>query len=165
MIVFAESFGLLHWLESSGMALSIRQSTWLYPIVEIVHIIGFAVLVGSAFLFDLRLLGLARKLPVTECIRHMIFWARISLIAVLPSGFILFMVDAVSLASNPAFLIKLFLIALAGMNAAVFHLRTVKSVERWDVLGNPPVGAKVAGMLSILLWIGVISGGRLIAYI
>jgi hypothetical protein len=165
MIVLAESFGLLHWLENSGMALFIRQSAWFYPIVEIVHIIGFAVLVGSAFLFDLRLLGFARKLPVTECIRHMIFWARMSLFFVLPSGIILFMVEAVSMAANPAFLIKLMLIALAGMNAAFFHLITVKSVDHWNVTEYPPISAKVAGILSILLWIGVISGGRMIAYI
>jgi hypothetical protein len=156
---------VLEWLEGSGLSLFIRQSAWLYPAIEIVHIAGFAVLVGSAFLFDLRLLGLARKLPVTECIRHMIFWARMSLIAVLPSGIILFMVDAVSMAANPAFLIKLILIALAGMNATVFHLITVKSVDHWNVLENPPVEAKIAGILSILLWIGVISGGRMIAYI
>lgn len=157
--------GFLHWIENAEVALFVRQSIWLYPAVEIIHIISFSVLVGSAFLFDLRLLGLARKLPVKESVHHFIRWARISFAVVLPSGFILFMVDATSIGVNTAFRVKLVLILLAGLNAAVFHLFTIKTVDNWNINKRPPVAAKISGMLSILIWFSVITCGRLIAYI
>jgi hypothetical protein len=156
---------VLEWLEGSGLSLFFRQSAWLYPAVEIVHIAGFAVLVGAAFLFDLRLLGFARRLPVSECISHMIHWARLSLIAIVPSGFILFIVDAVSMAANPAFQFKMGFMILAGINAAVFHRFTARSLDQWNVDQKPPPAAAIAGICSIVLWIGVIAGGRLIAYV
>jgi hypothetical protein len=165
MLLLTNGTDLLRWLESSDLALFFRNSLWLYPAVEIVHIIGFAVLVGAAFLFDLRLLGLARKLPVTECIRHFIFWARVSFLAVLPSGFILFTVDASGMAENPAFRIKMVLIVFAGINAAFFHRYTLKSVDMWNINKSPPPPARIAGVLSILLWFSVIACGRIIAYI
>jgi len=160
---FLES--IFQWLESSSLAIFIRQSHWLYPAVEIIHIAGFALLVGAAVLFDLRLLGLSRKLPVKDCIGHLIFWARISLIAVIPSGLLLFIVEATSLASNSAFQIKLILIAAAGLNAAIFHRFTLRSVDEWNTQAPAPPAARIAGLLSILFWFGVITCGRLIAYV
>lgn len=164
MVLLTNNSGFLYWIESTETALFFRQSVWLYPAVEIIHIIGFAVLVGSAFLFDLRLLGLARNLPVKECIRHFIRWARFSFLAVLPSGFILFMVDATNIGMNTVFRIKLFLIVLAILNATIFHMFTAKSINEWNIKNMPPAAAKIAGIISILLWFSVISCGRLIAY-
>ncbi len=165
MIIFAANFAFLQWIENTEPAIFLRQSVWLYPSVEILHIIGFAVLVGAVFLFDLRLLGMARKLPVTDCIKHFIRWALISFALVLPSGTLLFMVDATSIGMNAAFRLKLILILLAGLNAALFHLFTRKSIEEWNVDRIPPLKAKLAGIISILLWFSVIAAGRLIAYV
>jgi len=156
---------LLGWLESSSFALFFRQSAWLYPAVEIVHIGGFAILVGAAVLYDLRLLGFSRSLSVRDVTRHLTVWARLSLLAVIPSGLILFIVDASSLASNSAFQIKLLLILAAGINAALFHRYTLKSVDSWNQDTTPPPAARIAGITSILLWFSVIACGRLIAYI
>lgn len=160
----AESSELFQWIESSDAALFFRRSTWLYPAMEIIHIIGVVFLVGSAFLFDLRLLGIARKFPVMECVRYLISCARIGFIVVLPSGLILFMADASNLADNSVFRVKLVLIVLAVLNAAIFHFITLKSVEEWNVHQLPPVAARLAGLLSILFWFSVIACGRLIAY-
>lgn len=165
MIEIFVSGTLLHWLESSAVATFFRQSLWMYPVVEIVHITSFSILVGAAVLFDLRLLGFSRKLPVADCLRYFAVWARASFLLILPSGFILFMVDATSMASNSAFLLKMVLIGLALLNAWVFHRYTFKSANSWDVDVHPPLKAKLAGFISILLWVSVISCGRLIAYI
>ncbi len=165
MIFVFTGSSILTWLESSSLALFFRQSVWMYPILEIVHIAGFSVLVGAAILFDLRLLGFSKNLPVTECIRHMLFWARLSFWAVLPSGIILFIVDATGMASNPAFILKLVLIGIAIVNAFIFHRYTLKTVDVWNKNETAPVSAKIAGITSILLWLAVISCGRLIAYI
>lgn len=155
---------ILLWLESSSAAVTLRQSAWLYPIVEIIHITGFAVLVGAAVMFDLRLLGLARQIPVRAASQHLTRWARLSLFAVIPSGIALFMVGATSMAFNSAFQLKMLLLIAAGINATVFHLFTFQSVDNWDLHEPTPVPARIAGVMSILLWIGVISGGRFIAY-
>lgn len=154
-----------YWLEHTAIAVTVRQSTWLYPVVETVHILGFVTLIGSVIMFDLRLLGFARQLPVNVIMRHHIHWASIGLTIVIPAGFILFMTEATSLIENSAFLLKLILIGMAGINATVFHLVIRKTVDRWNLGTAPPFAAKAAGFLSLLLWASVITCGRFIAYI
>lgn len=156
---------VFQWLESSSPAAYLRHSHLLYPVIETIHIIGFIVLAGSAFLFDLRLLGLSRTIPVTALARHLLPWSRGSLLLVVPSGFILFMTQATSLASNRVFALKLILILLALANAAYFHLRTSKDIRSWEHLVSSPPAARAAGMISILLWTGVITCGRFLAYL
>jgi hypothetical protein len=80
----------LVWLEATGLAVAMRQWLWLYPIVEILHIISLAVFVGAAALFDLRLLGVSRTLPVTALASHLLPWARASLLLIVPSGLMMF---------------------------------------------------------------------------
>ena len=159
-----EGAAWLVWLETSGFAVAMRQWQWLYPIVEIVHILGFVILVGSAFMFDVRLLGLSRALPVTSLERHLLRWARASLVLIVPSGVAMFVAHATEMAVNPAFQLKLLLIALAVANAAVFHRVPFRSVDRWDIEAASPPLARVAGALSLVLWTGVIACGRLLAY-
>lgn len=153
------------WLEGTPIAVAMRQWLWLYPMVEIVHILGFVVLVGAAALFDLRLLGLGRQLPVTAMARHHLGWARLAVILIIPSGTLMFAAHAAEMATNPAFQLKLALILLAAVNAAVFHRGVFRTVGSWDRDVTPPSGAKVAASLSLVLWAGVISCGRLLAYL
>jgi hypothetical protein len=156
---------VLHWLEGSTLAVYIRHSHLLYPVIETVHILGFIVLVGSAFLFDLRLLGISKQIPVTALARHLLPWSRRSLWFVLPSGVLLFMTQATSLGNNMVFGVKLILIALAFANAGIFHQFTWKGVTEWDQHKGTILPAKVAGMVSIILWTGVITCGRFLAYL
>jgi hypothetical protein len=155
----------LVWIESTAFAAAMRQWLWLYPIVEIVHIAGFVVLVGAAAMFDLRLLGISHRLPVTGVARHLLPWARASLVLVVPSGLMMFSAHATEMAQNPAFRLKLLLIVSAGSNAAIFHRGTFKTVKAWDVNAPAPAPAKIAAVLSLVLWTGVIGCGRLLAYL
>jgi hypothetical protein len=155
----------LVWLEGSAVAVAMRQWLWLYPVVEIVHIIGFVILVGAAAMFDLRLLGFSRQLRVTDMARHLLRWARVSLLMVVPSGFLMFIAHATEMAENPAFRLKLLLIAMAGLNAALFHKGPFQSVTTWNQNVAIPAAAKVAAVLSLVLWVGVIACGRLLAYL
>jgi hypothetical protein len=155
----------LVWLETSAPAVAMRQWLWLYPIVEIVHILGFVVLVGAAFSFDLRLLGTSRALPVTGMERHLLRSARWSLLAIVPTGLAMFAAHATEMAENPAFRLKLLLLLAAGLNAAIFHRVPFRSVRDWDTEARAPDLARVAGLLSIGLWAGVIACGRLLAYL
>ena len=154
---------VFEWLEYSNLAVYIRQSPLLFPAIEIVHIVGFIFLVGSAFLFDLRLLGIARKLSVKDVADYVLPWSRRSLLIVVPSGFLLFISQAKALSTNGVFGLKLILILIAFTNAGIFHRFTFPSVSNWST-SETPAAAKAAALISLVLWTSVITCGRLIAY-
>jgi hypothetical protein len=147
------------------VAMAMRQWLWLYPAAEIMHIIGFVILVGAAVMFDLRLLGYSRQLPVADLAQHLLHWARLSLLLVIPTGCLMFMAHATEMAENPAFRLKLLLIVVAGLNAAGFHRGPFRSVQNWNQNVTIPTTAKVAAVLSLVLWVGVIACGRMLAYL
>jgi hypothetical protein len=153
----------LRAIEASALAATIRQSSWIYPSLEVVHIVGFVVLIGSAMMFDLRLLGLSRELPVDGMAAHLLRWSRASLLLVVPSGLLLFISAATDTWANTAFRIKLVLIAGAGLNAFVFRRWPFTTVGEWNH-GAEPLMAKMAAIASLLLWVSVIAAGRMIAY-
>lgn len=153
------------WVASTALSGLMRSNLWLYPIVEIVHILGFVVLVGGVALFDLRVLGFARTLPVKSLGRHLLPWSIASLGLVVPAGLMMFSADPQGLLDNQVFLLKLTLIALAGLNALLFHVGVYRNVAAWDVATPAPALARFQAMLSLLLWVAIISCGRLLAYV
>ena len=157
--------GWLVWLETTGVAVAMRSWPWLYPLVEVAHIAGLAVLVGGAALFDLRLLGLAKALPLEPLGRHLIGWARLSLLAIVPSGLLMFSAHATELSVNPAFRLKLALLLAAALNAAVFHRFSARKLHEWEGERRIPLAVRASACASLLCWTGVIACGRLIAYL
>jgi hypothetical protein len=151
-------------IEMSALGQAMRQWLWLYPSVEIVHLVGIALLVGSIIVLDLRLLGLSRTLPVRRLASHVLPWSVAGLALILPSGLAMFVAHASDLMGNPVFVLKICLIMAAGINAAVFHAGVFRGAAAWDVDAMPPLVARAAAALSILLWISVIACGRLLAY-
>ena len=161
----AGTAGPIGALESMPLAVAMRHELWLYPAVEIVHIFGFVVLVGSIAVVDLRLLGLGRTLSVKALTRHTVPWSAAAFVLIVPAGLLMFATHASDFIGNRAFQLKLFLIMLAGINAALFHTRTYRSVALWDRDVAPPAAARVHAAMSLLLWFGVIACGRLLAYV
>ncbi len=155
----------LVYLETSGLATLMRQSQWLYPLVEIAHILGFVTLVGSVAMLDLRLLGFSRSLPVSGMARHLLRWSLGSLLLVVPSGLMMFSAHATEFADNTAFRVKMLLLVTAAANAVWFHRTSFRSVADWNTGVPPPLASRVAAGVSLALWIGVIGCGRLIAYL
>jgi hypothetical protein len=155
----------LVWLETTALAAAMREWLWLYPIVEITHIIGLAVLVGAALLFDFRLLGLSRAIRVTALAAHVLPWARCSLLLIVPSGLMMFTAHATEMASNPAFQVKMASLIAAGLNATAFHAGVFRTVAAWDLEAAAPRAAKASAILSLCLWTMVIACGRLLAYL
>ncbi|MGH7334920.1 MAG: DUF6644 family protein [Candidatus Rokuibacteriota bacterium] len=123
------------------------------------------VLVGAAVLFDLRLLGVSPGLPVTGLERHLLRAARVSVALVVPSGILMFTGHATEMADNPAFRLKLALLAAALLNAALFRLVPFRSVSTWNLYRPAPRAARTAAVVSLVLWMGVIACGRLLAYL
>jgi hypothetical protein len=143
------------WLYNSGIGTSIRQSIWIFPIIETVHVLGITLLAGTVSLLDLRLLGLIFKRQSVAHVASQVLpltWAGFAVMFV--SGFLLFSAEAVDCYGNTPFRIKLLFILLAGFNALVFHRNPIT-----------PLRARLAGGFSLTLWTGIICAGRAIAYI
>jgi hypothetical protein len=160
----ASPLSWLQWLEDSEWSSAIRQSAWLYPALEIVHIIGIVLLVGSAFLFDIRMLGFSRNIPISALERHLLTWSMRAVILVIPSGILLFITNATALGHNPVFYTKLIVIFIAAINAWIFHKIILKTVPAWNTGVPAPASAKITALVSIIAWITVIACGRLLAY-
>jgi hypothetical protein len=152
-------------IEALAIAKAMRENLWLYPAVEIVHIVGFVILVGSVVMFDLRVLGLSKQVPVRALARHLLPWSVAAFLLILPSGLLMFSAHAGDFLTNRAFQVKMGLLLAAGINAGIFHTGPYRSVAAWDTNATAPAGARVSVALSIVTWFSVIACGRLLAYL
>lgn len=149
---------MLEAIEFSSLGQAARSSVWLYPLANILHVLGAALLLGSILVFDIYLLrgryGIAAGIaPVALGV------AATGVALQVLSGSVLFSAEATALARNPVFLVKIALVAVALANLAVYHARNRNSG------GDAPPGAKFHAAASAGLWIAVIIGGRSIAYV
>jgi hypothetical protein len=159
-----ENFSL--WIYHTGWAKAIRDSEFLFPIIETVHIFGIISLVGSTSILDLRLMGLTfRDEPVSKLAKRFLPWTWFGFLVQVSTGFLMWSSEAVKMNQNWAFQVKMMLILAAGLNALVFHSLAYRSLDRWDNEPVAPVSARIAGTLSILLWFGIVALGRWIAYV
>ena len=154
------------WLEQTAIGTGIRESLWLFPAIETLHLFGIVVLVGTTTAFDLRLLGWAlRRERVTSLAVRLLPWSWAGFAVQVATGVLLFSSEAVKVYANTAFRVKMLLLVLAGVNALIFHLTTYRSVTAWDDGDAIPGGAKIAGVCSVLLWLGIIAAGRFIGFV
>lgn len=151
-------------IEASALAVAMRQSLWLYPIVEIVHLSGIALLVGSIAMLDLRLLGLSRSVSVRRLATHILPWTAGAFLLIVPSGLMMFVAHAGDFIRSDVFALKMALILAAGANAGVFHAGVFRGAAAWDLERMPPPAARIAAGLSLALWVSVLACGRLLAY-
>ena len=149
-------------LQESALGHLMRSSPALYPAVEILHIIGFVVLVGSILALDLRLLGLGHAIAIKPMAQLLLPLSRAGFLLAISMGFLLFSADASHVVKNPAFQTKLLLLAAALVNIVVAHAGPRRHIERWP--DEASGGAKATALVSLVLWLGVICAGRLIAY-
>jgi hypothetical protein len=118
--------------------------------------------VGSILALDLRLLGLGRAIPIQPMAQLLLPMSRFGFLLAISMGFLLFSADASHVVRNPAFQSKLLLIAAALVTVVIAHLGPWRHMAQWG--SEAPGGAKVTALLSLLLWLGVVCAGRLIAY-
>ncbi|MEV8400193.1 DUF6644 family protein [Streptomyces niveus] len=153
------------WLENTWLAEIIRSTAYLYPMLESIHIIGIALLIGPAAAFDLRLLGVGRRtLRVTTAANYLLRLSHLGFVIAAATGVAMFLPGANLLADRGSAPWKLGLILLAGINILIFHRRTYRSVADWDADQPTPVAARCAAVVSLTSWTGVTIAGRLLAY-
>lgn len=149
-------------LETSWLGAAMRDSPFLYPIVNIVHLMGLVLIVGGIGLLDLRMLGVAGHVPLPAIYGLLTRMALIGVVLQVASGIGLFASDAVALLGNDAFILKMLLFVVALMNAGLFRILWQRRVAGWD--RQPPFFGLVQSALSLSLWLTIGILGRLIAY-
>jgi hypothetical protein len=156
---------LLHALNESAFSTSLRESDWTFSWIETLHVLSIGVMAGTIAIVDLRLLGLLfRRQRVSQLTGQVtpVTWTGFVLMVV--SGIFLFIAQPEKNAANPAFQVKLVLLALAGLNLVVFHRFVFRDVAVWDERPKPPLAVRLSGAASLTLWAAIIVLGRLIAY-
>jgi len=141
-----------------------RESLYAFPVLLTLHLISLVMFAGLVVMMDLRLLGVAyRGTPFSEVQAKLFPWQMVGMVVTTVAGLLLFYSQPMRYFGRVLYWIKIALMVLAGVIALLFHLTTYRSVAKWDTSG-PPLGAKVAGGVSLALWAGVVVFGRLTAY-
>jgi len=152
------------WVENSAVGAAMGQSAYLFPLVESLHVLAIAVMMGTIAFVDLRLMGLInRDLPVSKTLREMLPYTIGSFIASAITGTLLWTSHAMQYLQTGAFVAKMVLMGVAGINILVFHGVIQRGMAQWD-LGKVPWRARLAGCTSLLLWIAVVTCGRWIGF-
>lgn len=154
------------WLENTRFATALRQSLWVFPLVEGAHVLALAFSVGLVIWMDLRLIGWGalRNESVSRISASLLPLSVYGFAVMFLTGGLLFWSQALDAYQSVYFRIKITLLLLAGINALVYHLTIYRRMPEWDESRVPPRGARVAGLVSLLLWAGVIVAGRSMAY-
>jgi hypothetical protein len=157
---------IAQWLENSPLGQSIRESALLFPNIESLHVLAITCVVGTIAVIDLRLLDAASRSQSVSRLTAQILpftWAAFALAAA--TGGLLFISRATSYIANVPFQFKMALLIAAGFNMLLFHLVTYRSVENWDANVPTPPAARIAGALSLLLWMSIVGFGRWIGFV
>jgi hypothetical protein len=156
---------LFEWVDAFPSAIALRESDYGYPYLLAGHVVGMLFFAGLIVMMDLRLAGLAHTdTRVSQVQKGLFPWQMISLALAVITGGLLLYSQPLRYWGKGFFWMKMAAMGLAGVNALVFHLTMYRSVARWDSDAVPPFRARVAGIVSIVLWALVVVFGRLTAY-
>ena len=159
--------GFFEWVGMLPGSQYLREDApWFFGTFLTAHVLSMCLFLGLVFMMDLRLLGIAhRQTSVSQIQKRLFPWQLAGALIMSFSGLVLFYAQPVLYWGKGFFWIKMLLaIPLATINLLAFHFTTYRSVDAWDNSPDPPFAAKLAGILSIVLWIAVLSFGRLVAY-
>src|SRR5262252_664446 len=155
----------LHWVETTPLAILVSQSTYGFSAIDMFHIASVSVVFGMIAILDLRLTGMAfSDFSVTDLTRQVLPWTWAAFAVAAITGGLMFSGQAVKYSVNFAFIVKIALMALAGLNVLVFHFIIYRGVAVWDHGVPVPWAAKLSGALSLMIWIAVAAYGRFTAY-
>jgi hypothetical protein len=155
--------GFLEWLQGTWVGVLVAESLWGYPLLETIHTVGMAMMIGSLGLINLRVLGYKPDLPLLDTRALLpLAWLGFTLNAI--SGTLLFTSDAVYFWGKYTFRIKMVLIILGGINAALLGQRVFREAVAGAPAAPPAAGTQWIAFLSLVFWFGAVIAGRLIAY-
>jgi len=158
-------FEFFRWVQSTDFMTYIRESGLTYPIIMSTHLACIAVFGGMIVISDLRLLGVAlQDRPIADVINGLRWWKRLGFCIMVAMGIMLGGSKATDYYPNPYFWVKMTFLALVGIHALIFRPGVYNHPETLDASPVIPTRAKAAGVLSLVLWTGVLCMGRMIGY-
>jgi hypothetical protein len=153
------------WLAATENSTALRESLYMYPLVESSHVMFLLLFVGLTVMLDLRLLGIAlRNLPISDLVDRILPWVRAGFAVMVFTGVLLFFAIPVRTYQSVWFRAKMIMLVLAAINIWYFHYRVYPKRAEWDHDPRPPWIVRRAGLASLILWAGIIVAGRFIAY-
>jgi hypothetical protein len=159
------ALAFFQWLQSREWTTALRESRYIFPIVETTHVLGLAWSVGLILITDLRLIGIFRKEePVAEVKNRYARWMWTGFGIMLVTGALLFCSEAAKCYLSTTFRAKVLFLLLAGINAVAFETTLGRRVSSWGEAAEPPPAARFAGWISLVCWSAVILFGRWTAY-
>jgi hypothetical protein len=155
---------ILMWIENGALATWIRESDFVFPTIETAHVLSIVTDVGSITKLDRRLLGLAsRERPISAVLSDVLPWTWWAFLSAAITGGLLFSSKALEYYEDGPFRAKMVLLLFAGLNMAIFELFTKRGISEWDK-GRTPWRVKLAGGLSLALWVTIVACGRWIGF-
>jgi hypothetical protein len=155
----------LRALQDWPVVQAIGASPFAFPLIDAGHILFQAFVIGAIAALDLRLLGFAfMQRPVSRLAKNILPWTWAAFAGAGVTGIVLFVLNVAKFVDNRGFMIKMGLMLLAGLNMLAFHRGIYRQVGEWELASPPPRAARLAGALSLLLWLGVVFFGRYLWY-
>lgn len=156
---------VLRYLQDTEIAGFIRESAWGFPAIESVHVIALALVVGSIAIVDLRLVGLASTGRIYgDLAAEVLPWTWGAFTVAALSGTLMFISQPIAYLRNVAFCMKILLLLMAGTNMLVFQLILGRRIIRQGRTTDVPLAGKIAGTLSLVLWVAIVFFGRRIGF-
>jgi len=153
------------WLADTRGSIALRESIYMYPLIESVHVLTLCLFVGMSVLLDLRLLGwMLPQVRASEMADRLVPWMKAGFALMIVTGALLFYGIPVRYYQNIFFRVKMIALVLAGLNAFLFEIGARRRAADWDARPVPPAAARAAGAASLALWAVIIVSGRMIAY-
>jgi uncharacterized membrane protein len=141
----------------------LMRTAWAWPIVESLHFLGLCILIGTVGTFDLRLLGLGKRVPIAA-VHRLIPYGLIGFALNVTTGLMFVMTEPDQYIYNSSFHLKLLFLAVAGLNAGTFYLTTYRQAFGAGAVLDAPRHAKVIAAISLAMWVGIILCGRMITF-
>ena len=159
MIAFAA------WLHHTTLSLMLQgQVQWLWPVCESLHFAGLALLVGIAGMFDLRLLGFMKRVPIAV-VQDFMPWAVVGFGVNLTTGLVFVISEPSQYFTNPTWWVKVAFLFVSGLNAAIYQFGFGRRAARLPAGEDTPMSFKVIGAVSLVSWFGVLWAGRMLPFI
>jgi hypothetical protein len=150
------------WLKSTTIA-EIMNTSWAWPVAESIHFFGLCLLMGTVGVFDLRLIGLGKQIPL-PALHRLIPWGIFGFFINILTGACFFIAYPDQYLYNPSFHTKITFMTLAGINVMLFYTTMFRRVRECGPGDQAPMPARLMGAASLVFWIGVISAGRLLTF-
>lgn len=151
-----------HWLTTTSLA-SFMHGQWEWPIAESLHFIGLSMLMGTVGLFDLRLIGLGKQIPLSA-LHRLIPWGIGGYILNVMTGICFLTAEPDQYMYNPSFQLKMLSMSIAGVNVLMFYTTMFRKVKTLGPGEHAPIPARIIGGVSLTCWLGVIMFGRLLTF-